>query len=98
MGSIRIFLLGVDLTHNRSVGDFFSSVLRYVIVLDGKEGVRVGNSFASPVWTYSNALAETAKFIGCRGRPNLGEAWVTEELAVVEILTCVCVENRHDQV
>ena len=41
---IGIFLLGADLTHNRSVGDFFASVFRYVIILDGKEGVRAGNS------------------------------------------------------
>ena len=90
--------MGADFTHNRSVGDFFPAVFRYVIILDGKEGVRAGHSFSSPVWPDSNALAETAKFIGCRGRPNLGEAWVTEELSVVKILTCVCVENRHGQV
>jgi len=37
LGSIRIFFLGVDFTYNRSVGDFFASVLGYVIVLAAKK-------------------------------------------------------------
>ena len=86
-GAVWVFLMRFDLAHNHGMANFMSAVLRNVCKVDEFEGVCAFHALLPWAFrTFSDALAESSKFVGIGGVPNLVELGVHEKTLLIIIL------------
>ena len=81
--------MGTMHTNNLGVSDFFAPVAGNVFIMDGVEGVCAFDTLAVGSGTSSDALAETAKFVGIGLIPDFLVLRVRTELAVFKSLASI---------
>ena len=65
-------------------------------MFDDKEGVGACNTlFFGAVSTFTDALAQTSKFICVQFFPHLFESWMVAQLAPLEALSWLFIQYRH---
>ena len=93
---VGVFLLRAYLTDDAWVRYVHSAVVRDVIVFDGPEGVRAGNSLlCRRGGVVADTLAEAAELIGVGGVPYRFVFWMAAELAVFQGFARFVVEDRQ---
>ena len=83
-GAVWVFLMRFDLAHNHGMANFMPAVLSNFCELDEFEGVCAFHALLPwAIRTFSDALAETSKFVGIGGVPNSGKLGVFAQLSVL---------------
>ena len=96
---IGVRFWGADLTDNVTEGDLFSSSDWDVLVFDDKKGVGACNTlFLGAIFNFSDALAQTYKFVCVILLPQLFESWVVAQLAPLKALYRLIIQDRHSPV
>ena len=90
--SIGISLFRADFADNIAVADFFETIRRYVCEVNDMEGISAVDWLFGRICA-SEALAETAKFFGVGGAPQLLVCRVFDELAIFQGFTSFVVQN-----
>jgi len=78
---------------NLGVSDFFASVAGNVFIMDRVERVGAFDALAVGSGAGSDALAETAEFVGIGLVPDVLVFRVSSELAVLKSLACIQVDD-----
>ena len=94
-GAIGVFFWGANCTDHGCVGDLFASIAGDVFVIDNKEGIRVFDTTAFSVCYCSYALAEASHLVGEGLVPYFGVFRVVAQLAVLQELAGVFIEDGH---
>ena len=81
--AIRVVLLGLDLAYYIAVADFFETIRWYVDKVNDMEGISAVDWLFGGICA-SEALAETAKFFGVGGAPDVFVLGVLDELPVFQ--------------
>ena len=82
LSAFWILLVGIYFSDNFGVGYFFSTVGRYVIVVDEEEDIGAKDAPTCAIGAGSNDLAQATKFFGVGLVPSVCVRGVLAELAV----------------
>ena len=70
--AVGVFILWEDLADDQVGGDLLTSVVRYAMVVDNKEGIRPLDAFSCALRVLSYSLTEAAHLIGVGRGPGGG--------------------------
>ena len=82
--AVWILLVGVYFSDNFGVGYLFSTVVRYVLVVDEEEDIGAKDAPTCAIGASSNAPAQATKFFGVGLVPSVCVCGVLAELAVLK--------------